>query len=257
MHLTIFCCSVTQSCRLSGSMDCSMPGFPVLHYLLEFAQTHVHWVREPLNHLILCYPLLFLPSICLSIRVFSNESALHIRWPKCWSFIFSISPSNEYSVLISFRIDWFDLTTLSLQPFSRVSLFATSWTSGLQASLLSPTPRPCPNLCPRNRWCLPTISSSVVPFSSCLLSFPASGSFQFSRFFASGGQSNGVSASVSVLPISIQDWLPLGWTGWISLQSKGFSRVFSNTTVQKHQFFSTELSLRSNSHIHTWLLEKL
>ena len=201
--------------------------------------------------------LLFLPSIRLSIRVFSNESALHIRWPKCWNFIFSISPSNEYSVLISFRIDWFDLTALSLQPFSRVSLFATSWTSGLQASLLSPTPRPCPNLCPRNRWCLPTISSSVVPFSSCLLSFPASGSFQFSRFFASGDQSNGVSASVSVLPISIQDWLPLRWTGWISLQSKGFSRVFSNTTVQKHQFFSTELSLRSNSHIHTWLLEKL
>ena len=256
MHLTIFCCSVTQSCRLSGSMDCSMPGFPVLHYLLEFAQIHVHWVGEPLNHLILCYPLLFLLSIHLSIRVFSNESALHIRWPKYWSFSFSVSPFNEYSELISFRIDWFDLTTLSVQSFSHVSLFATSWTSGLQASLLSPTPRPCSNLCPLNRWCLPTISSSVVPFSSCLLSFPASASFQISRFFASGGQSNGVSASVSVLPMSIQDWFSLGWTGWISLQSKGFSRVFSNTTVKKHQFFSTELSLRSNSHIHTWLFEK-
>ena len=97
--------------------------------------------------------------------------------------------------------------------------------------------------CPLSRWCHPTISSSVVPFSSCLLSFPTSGPFPMSQLFASGGQSIGVSASTSVLPMNIQDWSPLGWTGWISLQSKGLSRVFSNTTVQKHQFFGTQLSL--------------
>ena len=106
------------------------------------------------------------------------------------------------------------------------------------------------------RWCHPAISSSVVPFSSCLQSFPASGSFPMSQFFAWGGQSTGVSASTSVLLMNTQDWSPLGWTGWISLQSKGLSRVFSNTTVQKHQFFGAQLSLWSNSHIHTWLLEK-
>ena len=92
------------------------------------------------------------------------------------------------------------------------------------------------------------------PFSSCLQSFPASGSFPMSPVFTSGGQSIGVSASSSVLPMNIQDWSPLGWTGWISLQSKGLSRVFSNTTVQKHQFFSVQLSLCSSSHIYTWLL---
>ena len=116
----------------------------------------------------------------------------------------------------------------------------------------SPTPRVYPNSCPLSRWCHPTISSSVVPFSSCLQSFPASGSFQMSQFFASGGQSIGVSDSASVLPMNTQDWSPLGWTGWISLQSKGLSRVFSNTTVQKHQFFGSQY----NSHIHIWLLEK-
>ena len=109
---------------------------------------------------------------------------------------------------------------------------------------------------PLSRWCHPIISSSVVPFSSCPQSFPASGSFQMSQLFASGGQSIGVLASTSVLPMNTQDWSPLGLTGWISLQSKGLSRVFSNTTVQKHQFFGTQLSLYSKSHIHTWLLEK-
>ena len=120
----------------------------------------------------------------------------------------------------------------------------------------SPTPRACSNSCPLSQWCHPTISSSVIPFSSHLQSFPASGSFSVSQFFTSGGQSIGIAASASVLPMNIQDWYPLGWTGWISLQSKGLSRVFSNTTVQKHQFFSTQLSLWFNSHIHTWLLEK-
>ena len=112
----------------------------------------------------------------------------------------------------------------------------------------SPSPVACSNSCPLSRWCFPTISSSVIPFSSCLQSFPESGSFPMSQFFTSGGQSIGVSASTSLLPMNIQDWFPLGLTGWLSLQSKGFSRVFSNTTVQKHQFFSTQLSLWSNSH---------
>ena len=120
----------------------------------------------------------------------------------------------------------------------------------------SPTPGVHPNPCSLCRWCHPTISSSVVPFSSCPQSFPASRSFQMSQLSASGGQSIGVSASTSVLPMNTQDWSPLGWTGWISLQFKGPSRVFSNTTVQKHQFFGAQLSSQSNSHIHTWLLEK-
>ena len=116
---------------------------------------------------------------------------------------------------------------------------------------LSPTPGVHPNPCPLCQLCHQTISSSVVPFSSCPQSFPASESFQISLFFTSGGQSIGVSASTSVLPMNIQDYSPLGWTGWISLQSKGLSRVFSNTTVQKHQFFSAQLCLGSNSHIYT------
>ena len=120
----------------------------------------------------------------------------------------------------------------------------------------SSTPGACSNSWPLSRWCHPTISSSVFPFSFCLQSFPASGSFPVSQFFESGGQSVGVSASASVLPVNIQDWFPLGLTGLISLQSKGLSRVFSNTTVQKHQFFSAQLSLWYSSHIHTWLLEK-
>ena len=106
----------------------------------------------------------------------------------------------------------------------------------------SPTPRVHPNPCPLSWWCHPTILSSVVPFS-LPQSFPASGSFQMSQLFASGGQSIGVSASTSVLPMNTKDWSPLGWTGWISLQSKGLSRVFSNTTVQKHQFVGAQLSL--------------
>ena len=117
---------------------------------------------------------------------------------------------------------------------------------GLQHARL-PCPSPAPgvysNSCPLSRWCHPTISSSVVPFSLCLQSFPGSGSFQMSQFFATGGQNIRVSPSASVLPMNIQDWFPLGWTGSISLLSKGLSRVFSNTMVQKHQFFGTQLSL--------------
>ena len=131
---------------------------------------------------------------------------------------------------------------ISSVQFSHSVVFDSLRPRGLQHAR-SPCPLPAPrvysNSCPLSRWCHPTISSSVIPFSSCPQSFPASGSFQMSQFFASGGQSIGVSASASVLPMNAQDWFPLGWTGWISLQSKGLSRVFSNITVQKHQFFST------------------
>ena len=120
----------------------------------------------------------------------------------------------------------------------------------------SSTPRVHSNSHPSNWWCHPAISSSVVPFS-CPQSFPASRSFQMSQLFPWGGQSTGVSASASLFPKKSQGWSPLEWTGWISLQSKGLSRVFSNTTVQKHQFFSAQLSSQSNSRIHTWPLEKL
>ena len=123
-----------------------------------------------------------------------------------------------------------------------------------------PCPSPAPgvhsNSCPSSQWCHPAISSSVVPFSSCPQSLPASESFPVSQLFAWGGQSIGVSASASVLQINTQDWSPLGWTNWISSQSKGLSRVFSNTTIQKHQFFGAQLSSQSNSHIHTWPQEK-
>ena len=131
----------------------------------------------------------------------------------------------------------------SVQLLSCVQLFATSWTAARQASCPWPTPGVHPNSCPLSLWYHPTISSSVIPFFSHLQSFPASGSFQMSQFFAAGGQSIGVSASTSVLSMNTQDWSPLGWTGWISFQSKGLSRVFSSTTVQKHQFFGAQLSL--------------
>ena len=120
----------------------------------------------------------------------------------------------------------------------------------------SPTPGVHPNPCPMSQWCHPAITSSVIPFSSCPQSFPVSGSFPMSQLFAWGGQSIGVSASTSIPPMNTQGWSPLGWTGWISLQSKGLSRVFASTTVQKHQFCSAQPSSPPNSHIHTWPLEK-
>ena len=139
-----------------------------------------------------------------------------------------------------------------------LQLCPTLWTHELQHARLSypsPSPRVYLNSCPLSRWCYPTISSSVTPFSFCPPSFSASGSFPMSQLFSSGGQSIGASASASVLPMNIQDWFPSGWTGSI-LQSKGLSRVFSNITVQKHQFFNSQPSLWSNSRIRIWLLEK-
>ena len=148
---------------------------------------------------------------------------------------------------------------ISSVQFSRSVVSNSLRCHGLQHPRLpgpSPTTGACSNSCPLSWWFHPTISSSVRPFYSRIQSFPASGSFPMSQLFTSGGQSIGAWASASVLSMNIQDWFPLGWAGWISLQSKGLSRVFSNTTVQKHQFFGTQLSSQSNSHIHTWLVEK-
>jgi len=155
--------------------------------------------------------------------------SLCLAWGKRYIFV------NLSSLLCSSQ---FSLSVMSdsLQPHG---LHHT------RLSCPSLTPRACSNSCPLSQWCHPTISSSVIPFSR-LQSFPASGSFPISQFFTSGGQSIGASASASVLPKNIQDWFPLGWTGWISLQSKGLSRVFSNTAVKKHQFFGAQLSLWSN-----------
>ena len=150
----------------------------------------------------------------------------------------------------------FRMHIISVQ-FSCSVMSNSLWPHGLyhaRLPCLSPTPRVYSNSCSLSRWCHPTISSSVVPFS-CPQSFLGTGSFQMSQF-SSGGLSIGVSVSASVLPMNIEDCFPLGWIGWISLQAKGLSKIFSNTTVQKHQFFGTQLSLESNSHIHTWLLEK-
>ena len=143
---------------------------------------------------------------------------------------------NTYSSLLSTQ-DQFS----SVQSLSRIRHFAIPRITDSRPPCPPPTPRVYPNSCPFSRWCHPTISSSVILFSSCPRTFPASGPFQMSQLFASSGQSIGVSASTSALPMNIQDWSLLGWTGWISLQSKGLSRVF-NTTVQKHQFFSAQLS---------------
>ena len=143
--------------------------------------------------------------------------------------------------------------------FSRSVMSDTLWPHESQHArppCPSPTPRVHTDSRPSSQWCHPAISSSGVSFSSCPLSLPASESFPMSQLFAWDGQSTGVSTSASFPPKKSQGWSPLEWTGWISLQSKGLSRVFSNTTVQKHQVFSTQLSSQSNSHIHTWLLEK-
>ena len=148
---------------------------------------------------------------------------------------------------------------MKTEHFSRSVVSVSLWSHGLwHARFLcpSPTPRACSNSCPSSKWCHLTVSSSVVPFSSCPQSFPASGSFTVSWLFLSGDQNIGASASATILPMNIQGCLPLELIGLIYLQSKGLSRVFSSTTIQKHQLFGTQPSLWSNSHIHKWLLEK-
>ena len=171
-------------------------------------------------------------------------------------------PFNIRNEPVCFPSFWNKLTCLNMclaVQFNCSVVSDSSWPHELQHArppCPSPTPRVHSDSRPSSPWCHPAISSSVVPFSSCPQSLPASESFPMSQLFTSGGESIGVSALASVLPMNTQDWSPLGWTGWTSLQSKGLLRVFSNTTVQKHQFFSTQLSSQSNSHIHTWPLEK-
>ena len=171
-------------------------------------------------------------SVCgiLQARILEWDTMPSFRessWPKDWTQVSYISciGSVQFSHSVVFNF---------LQPHEP---------QHTRPPCPSSAARVYPNPCPLSWWCHPTISSSVVPFSSCPQSFPASRSFPMSQLFASDGQSIGVSASTSVFPVNTQDWSPLGWTGWISLQSKGLSRVFSNTTVQKHQFFGAQLSL--------------
>ena len=169
-----------------------------------------------------------------------------IQCYQCYPAISSSFLAYQYFFTNIYEFLCLSLDVLSSVQFSRSVVSDSLWLHWLQHSrppCPSQTPGVYSNSCPLSWWGHPTISSSVVPFSSRLQCFPASGSFPVSQFFTSGSQSNGVSASTSVLPMNIQDWFPLRWTGWISLQSKGLSRVFSNTTIQKHQFFGTQLSL--------------
>ena len=184
--------------------------------------------------------------ICIWLYIFINAGdAIHIdssvwRWILQWP-IWGCGEQCGESVLYFCM-----LVAISSVQFSRSVASNSLWPHEPQHArppCPSPTPGVYPYSCPLSQWCHPTISSSVIPVSSCPQSFPASGSFPMSQLFASGGQSIGVSASTSALPMNTQDWSPVGWPGWISLQSKGLSRVFSNTTVQKHQFFSAQLSL--------------
>ena len=179
-------------------------------------------------------------SITGSLYLLSSSPILLIPWSlSSLAILFSVSVSvvllYEFICFIFFCSVQFSLSVLSdsLRPHEP---------QHTRPPCPSPTPGVHPNPCPSSWWCHPVISSSVIPFSSCPQSFPASGSFPMNQLFASGGQNTRVSASTSVFPVNTQNWFPLGWTGWISLQSKGLSRVFSNTTVQKHQFFCAQLS---------------
>ena len=215
---------ISKWVRVSKMASLSITNSQNLHKLMPIMS------MMPSNHLILCHPLLLLPSVFPSIRVFSNESVLRIRWPKYWSFSFSISSVQFSSVAQSCPIlcDLMDCNTLGHPIHHQLPEFTQT-----HVHWVGDTIQP--------------FSCSVVPFSSCLQSFPASGSFQMRQLFDSGNRSIRVTASTSVLPMNIQDWFPLWWTGWISLLSKGLSRVFSNTTVQKHQFFGSASVLPMNT----------
>ena len=186
-------------------------------------------------------------TIALTIQTFVGKVMSSLLGIYCHFLFFSLS----------YLFFFFEF--LSSAQFSRSAVSDSLWPHESQHArppCPSPTPRVYSNSCPSNRWCHPAISSSVVPFSSCLQFLPASGSFPMNQLFPWGGQSTGGTALASVLPKNTQDWSPLGWTDWISLQSKGLSGVFPNTTVQKCQFFGAQLSSQSNSHICTWPLEK-
>ena len=184
------------------------------------------------------------------MSIWKQKSLGEHRW--LTTLVDGVSGKQKYKIFqCTIYLSFCLLFTISVQ-FSR-SVVSNSLQSHESQHARTPCPSPTPgvhsNPCPSSGWCHPYISSSIIPFSSCPQSLPASGSFPMSQLFTWGGRSIGVSALASVLPKNTQDWSPLEWTGWISLQSKGLSRVFSNTTVQKHQFFSTQLSSQSNSHI--------
>ena len=190
------------------------------------------------------------PAIPLLWTHAMNHSCRTLRLQLCCEMAMKM---DQYSSMTNIV-----LTCNAPVQFSRSVVSNSLRLHGLQHTrppCLSPSPRVYSNSCPLSQWCHPIMPFSVIPFSY-LQSLPASGSFQVSQLFASGGQRIGVSASTSVVSMNTQDWSPLRWTGWISLQSKGLSRVFSSTTVQKHQSFGAQLSSQSNSHIHTWPLEK-
>ena len=170
-------------------------------------------------------------------------------WFKVWIWRGHItSLQKNLWIYVYFVLYFLNHQFSPVQSLSHVQLFANPWIAAHQASLSITNSQSLPNSCPSSRWCHPTISSSVVPFSSHLQSLPASGSFPVSQFFVSDDQSPRLSASASVLPKDIQDWFPLGWTGWISLLSEGLSRVFSNTTVQNYQFWGSEFFIVRFSH---------
>ena len=241
----------------------------------------------PSNHLLLCCPLLLLPSLFRSIRVFPKESPLCTRWPTYWSKRIRITKSKTLVTANAGKdVDQQNLICCWYSGTATLEDTLENWTYGktfyrtkhiLTAVVLSHqvmsnscNPMDCstpgfpvlhhpevwPSSCPLSRWCHPTISSSVILFSYCPQSHPASGSFPMSQLFASGGQSIGTLASVSVLPMNTQGWFPLRLTGLISLLSKGLSRVFSSITDGKHQFFSTQPSLSALTSVCTWLLER-
>ena len=194
-----------------------------------------------------------------------QPTELIYRMCRGWGSILNPTISAISSLIPLSRMWWFSLPRLwkwsyqlinSVQSLSQVRFFVTHGLQHARPPCPSWIPWAYSNSCPLSQWCHPTISSSVISFYSHLQSFRASGFFPKNQFFTSDGQSIGVSALASVFPMNIQDWFPLGFTGWISLLSKGLSRVFSNTTVQKHQFFDAQPSSQSNSHIHTWPQEK-
>ena len=227
-----------------------MPGFPVLHHLLELAQTHIHWVGDALHP---SHPMSS-PSFCLHSFPVSGSFLRSQFFASCGQSIGASALASVFPMNIQ---DWFPLGLtglISLLPssfqFSRSIVSDSLWNHELQHArppCPSQTPGVYPNSCPVSWWCHPAISSSLVPFFSCPQSLPASGSFPMNQLFAWGGQSIGVSASASVLPMNTQDWSPLGWNSWISLQSKGLSSL-----LQRHSskasifhcsaFFTVQLS---------------
>ena len=210
--------------------------------VLSHSDTRCVLLQCYLAHLNVYYEVYNLTYICSSLN-FSFYNCVYLIFFIFFIVVGFVIHWNESAMYLIFIINF---SVTSVQFSSVAQSYPTLGPHGLQHARLpcpSPTPGACSNPCSLSRWCHPTISSSVIPISSYLQSFPISASFPMSRLFASGVQSIGVSASPSVLPMNIQDWCPLGWTGWISLQSKGLSRVFPNTTDQKHQFFGTQLSL--------------